>query len=37
MELGDTAPIREKVAELNANGIKANIIFVKPDNTPTSV
>ncbi|KAI1357215.1 hypothetical protein F5Y08DRAFT_324789 [Xylaria arbuscula] len=32
-ELGDTAPLREKVAELYRNGIKAKFKFVKPQST----
>lgn len=33
IELGDTTPLRNKVAELNNRGIKTNFIFVKPQST----
>ena len=33
IELGDTSLLREKVAELNGNGIKTNFVFVRPQST----
>ena len=33
IELGDTTPLREKVAELNGNGIKTNFVFVTSQST----
>lgn len=37
VELGDTTRLKEKVAELNRNGIKTNFIFVKPQSTILNV
>lgn len=36
LTIGDTAPLRDKVAELRANGIKAKFRFVRPHNTSSN-